>query len=141
MNRKKIITLSVVIMCAGIAILGILLNRNKTIYGLSEGTYIVAGAEDSILPASITFDLDKETFSFRYDLLSSYLPHGTWKIEKGKVILTTDDQNFVYIFDIIDNDTLEFLQKGSSAITYIDKNTNSNPPIVDGTKFVFSDPR
>ncbi len=99
------------------------------------------GAENATVPASITFDLNKDTFSFSYDLLSSYLPHGTWEIEKGKVLATTHDKNYVYIFDIIDNVTLKFVQKGSSTITYTDENINTNPSIVDGTKFVLSDPR
>ena len=141
MNRKKIITVSAIIVCVGVAILGILLNSGKVIYGLSGGTYTVENAENAIIPASITFGFKKDTFSFNYDLLSSYLPRGTWEIKKGKVIATTDDQNYVYIFDIVDNDTLEFVQKGSSTITYTDENINTNPPIVDGTKFIFSDPR
>ena len=141
MIKKIAIIISAMIVCIGIAVLAATLNSDNVIYGLSEGTYTVEGAADAIVPASITFDLDNNTFSFSYDFLSSYLPHGTWKIEKGKVIATTDDQNYVYIFNIIDNVTLEFVQKGSSVIRYTDENINTNPPIVDGTKFVFSDPR
>lgn len=141
MNRKKIIIVSVIFVCLGVAILSRSVDRNKVIYGLSEGTYTVEGAENATVPASITFDLNKDTFSFSYDLLSSYLPHGTWEIEKGKVLATTHDKNYVYIFDIIDNVTLKFVQKGSSTITYTDENINTNPSIVDGTKFVLSDPR
>ena len=85
MNRKKIIIVSVIFVCLGVAILSRSVDRNKFIYGLSEGTYTVEGAENATVPASITFDLNKDTFSFSYDLLSSYLPHGTWEIEKGKV--------------------------------------------------------
>ena len=97
MNRKKIIIVSVIFVCLGVAILSRSVDRNKFIYGLSEGTYTVEGAENATVPASITFDLNKDTFSFSYDLLSSYLPHGTWEIEKGKVLATTHDKNYVYI--------------------------------------------
>lgn len=48
-NRKKIIIVSVIIVCLGVAILSISLDRNKVIYGLSEGTYTVEGTENTIV--------------------------------------------------------------------------------------------
>ncbi len=140
MKKKKLILLFAVIFCVGAVVVGVLLNANKVIYGLSEGTYTAGNVESIRTPASITFDFEKSTFTFCYDLLSSYLPQGTWEIEKGKVIATTDDKNHVYIFDIVDHDTIAFVQKGSSILTYIDDKITTHPKIVDGTKFIFSDP-
>lgn len=111
---------------------------NKPIYGLSEGCYMLNITSDTYPSPSIDFDLENNTFTFKYDPLSSYFTHGTFRITNGKVIAKTDDGKYTYIFEITDNDTITFIQNGSSEI----KTTNTPdsfrvPKVIDGSEFKF----
>ena len=75
--------------------------QNKAIYGVSSGTYSVINEDELLLP-NITFDMQNNQFTFTYDFLSSYLNTGKIKIENKKIIATTDDNKYTYIFKIID---------------------------------------
>ncbi len=74
---------------------------------------------DAVLP-SLTFDTEKKTFSFTYDVLSSYLPYGSYKEENNKIILNTDDGKFHYTFEKGSGNTLSFIADGSSPVTLTD---------------------
>ena len=139
MKKKKLFTTGVVILCVMTIIFSLYLQDKKVMYGLSSGTYTLEGSDDAICPARITFNAN--TFTLLYDHLSSYCTIGKWGFKNKKVIATTDDGKYEYVFDVVDNDTLEFVQKGSSTITYIDEDINFNPPIADGSKFIYSDSR
>ena len=105
-------------------------------YGVSSGTYSVAGEDGFFLP-NITFDIQNERFVLDFDPLSSCFNTGTIKIEHGKVIATTDDNKYTYIFQVIDNDTLQFVEKGSSKIA----TRSGDVAVNDGTEFKFVDKR
>ncbi len=75
---------------------------------------------NSVLP-SLTLDTEKKTFCFTYDMLSSYMPSGSYTEEDNKVILTTDDGQFHYIFEKGSKNTLCFAADASSPVTLIDK--------------------
>ena len=108
--------------------------QNKAIYGVSSGTYSVIDEGELLLP-NITFDMQNNQFTFTYDFLSSYLNTGKIKIENKKIIATTDDNKYTYIFKIIDNDTIKFVENGSSKVVDL----VGNVVITDGTEFKFID--
>ncbi|MEL7656549.1 MAG: hypothetical protein AAGU75_11650 [Bacillota bacterium] len=70
---------------------------------------------------------DHEQFVFTYSSLSSYLPIGTYEINKDQLILETDDGKYQYVFEI-KNNTLIFNKKESSSISLGD--------VKDGSVFV-----
>lgn len=133
-KRRK----TILILAAAIALLLLFLlflqSQNKVIYGVSEGTYAVS-PEDPFSPR-ITFDLHKYRFTFDYNPLSSYLNTGTIELD-GRITATTDDGKYTYIFEVVDNDTIRFVQKGSSVIV----SRLEGNPIADGTEFKFCDER
>lgn len=55
------------------------------------------------------------------DLLSSFYPHGTYSISDDKLICTTDDYDYKYVFGIIDKDRLQFIEDESYIPERIDK--------------------
>jgi len=123
----------------GIALLGLLLliqSQNKIIYGVSQGTYTAVDGDGGFFP-SLTLDVRKNRFVFSYDPFSSYLNAGTFSLKKGKLFAETDDGKFTFVFAVIDNDTIQFVQKGSSEIPV----RPEGPPVVDGMAFKFSDER
>lgn len=85
---------------------------------IKNGTYIMEyeTAEAIFLPQVTISD---DTFSFAYDLLSSYWPHGTYKVKDNKLILITDDDKFSYVF-LIDGDNLIFQKDESASVRLID---------------------
>jgi hypothetical protein len=58
---------------------------------------------------------DGNRFTFTYSLLSSYYAVGSYEIDDGNLILTTDDGENKYVFKIKDK-TLIFNAKESSEI-------------------------
>lgn len=93
---------------------------DKSVSEISDGTYTMVTTDEEAFAPSITFNLDDNTFRFTYDLFSSYLNIGTIDVSDGKVICTTDDEQFTFVFKIIDNDILEFLAEESSAVKTVD---------------------
>ena len=60
---------------------------------------------------------DNGEFSFTFSFISSYFGYGKYEIEGGRLTLRTEDGNFVYVFDMID-DTLVFDAEASSEMTW-----------------------
>lgn len=79
---------------------------------------------------------DDGTFGFTYDVLSSYLAHGTYTIENQELILKTDDENYQYVFTIEDDDTLLFVEDKSSDVSLIQKDIGAE--ITDGARFILN---
>lgn len=133
-KSKRNITLILAAIIVLITLSLFLQSQNKVIYGVSSGTYSVIDEEELLLP-NITFDMQNNQFTFTYDFLSSYLNTGKIKIENKKIIATTDDNKYTYIFKIIDNDTIKFVENGSSKVVDL----VGNVVITDGTEFKFID--
>lgn len=76
---------------------------------------------------------EKGRFSFGYDPLSSYLPVGNYKIKDGKIICTTDNGLYRYVFKIEEDNTLVFMAEQSSKVNLIDENFGTE--VTDGTVF------
>ncbi len=130
---KNDLVTSILFIIIGVSIL--LFGCSRTVYGVSEGTYVMQGTQDEIQKPAITFNVGKRTFSFTYDILSSYSPYGSWDFEDDNIVAKTDDGKYTYIFEVMDNDTIRFVQKGSSPITTVEGNT----PVTDGAEFAFED--
>ena len=135
-KSKRNITLILAAIIILLSLLLFLRFQNKAIYGVSSGTYSVIDEDELLLP-NITFDMQNNQFTFTYDFLSSYLNTGKIKIENKKIISTTDDNKYTYIFKIIDNDTIKFVENGSSKVVDL----VGNVVITDGTEFKFVDQR
>ncbi len=84
---------------------------------------------DVMLP-SIT--LTDKQFTFIYDLLSSYMNIGTYKITDEILILTTGDKKYTYSFKI-DGESLIFIEDKSDSVGLIDKRIGVQ--VIDGSEF------
>lgn len=94
---------------------------------LNTGTYVMelekeqSDDNEKILP-TIFIDINKKEFTFSYDVLSSYFTIGTYEINDNILTATTNDDKYHYTFEIIDKNTLCFVEQESSKITVFDKN-------------------
>lgn len=113
-------------------------NGGRVIYGLSSGVYVIRGDAGLASPLVI-FDMGDTIADFRF-VLSTYpqvsdTAVGKYDIDDGDVILTTDDGRHTYIFEIVDNDIIRFVQEGSDQIV----NAAGQSMVADGAEFVYSD--
>lgn len=92
--------------------------------------YLLKTDAEEFIPQLILNDEEK-TFSFSYDVLSSYLAVGTYTESNGQLELKTDDGKYHYTFDIVDENTLKFNQESSS-----DVNGGLGAEIADGAEFI-----
>lgn len=74
----------------------------------------------AVLP-TLTLDTEKKTFCFVYNLLSSYMPSGSYIEKNNKIILTTDGGQFHYTFERGSKNTLCFVADASSPVALTDK--------------------
>lgn len=98
------------------------------------GTYCMeysGGMEDVYIP-SLTLNEDN-SFSFAYDLSSSYLFKGHYKIENNMLSANTEDGSKLYLFRQVDEETLSFKAEGSSDVSLNDERLGV--PIMDGALF------
>lgn len=84
-----------------------------------EIVYVMEATDDKPAPR-IVINEDEKTFTFTYDLLSSYLNAGTYQVSDNILKATTSDGKYTYLFALQD-DALQFIQEGSSAVTPIDR--------------------
>lgn len=87
---------------------------------------------DIFLP-SLCLNEEERTFSFGYDLLSSYLPYGTYEIEDGILTARTGDGKYQYLFRVMEDGSLAFIEEGSSEVRLTD--IRLGIPVEDGAKF------
>lgn len=105
----------------------------------TDETYVSYYLQDSTSPEKallipeLSLYKTEKTFTFSYDVISSYLSHGTYEIEDGILTAVTDDGNYHYQFKVIDENTLEFLQEGSSDVRLVDDRLGA--AIQDGAIF------
>ena len=71
-----------------------------------------SGESKATIP-SLTINTSDKTFSFTYDPFSSYLSVGTYEITDSTLAASTDDGERTYIFNIVNDNTLKFIAKGS----------------------------
>lgn len=99
----------------------IVLETNTSIESVQNNTkiYVLNGNKGEFLPEIVLNTIDN-TFSFSYDVLSSYLSIGAYKESQDRLELITDDGEYHYVFDIVDKSTLKFNKDESSNVTLID---------------------
>jgi hypothetical protein len=79
-------------------------------------TYVFKESEDFTKSASVSL-FDNGKFSFTFSPISSYIGFGQYEIDKDRLTLNTDDGDFTYVFDMVD-DTLVFDAADSSKQTW-----------------------
>lgn len=82
-------------------------------------TFLMDGYDNKESSAILMLN-DDGTFSFSYDVLSSYLPYGKFELTKEKLICKTIDDMYLYTFDVVDDYTVKFNASESSEIEMID---------------------
>ena len=113
MARKYKILLIIFVL---LTVLGFLIyNGNQTHYGISEGTYRMVTQEDSPQQPFIHFDMKgaEIRFVFGCDLRMSFAYRGTVTLN-GRANLNCENSEEKWIFEVVDNNTLRFAQRGSS---------------------------
>lgn len=94
------------------------------------------GAEttgDLPMTPKLTIDAENRRFQLFSDVLSSYLPIGSYTVEGNVVTCATDDGARRYVFEMEDGDTLRFDQGSSSKMDHYD--TSLAVPAYDGALF------
>lgn len=62
------------------------------------------------------------TFQFSYNpFMSSSLPYGKFEIKKKEIICTDTNNQNIYVFDVLNDDTISFNQKKSSELNVSDE--------------------
>ena len=82
-------------------------------------------------------DTEEQTFMFCMDSLGSYIPYGQYKIKDDILTATTDDGMYTYKFKIVGENSLEFMEEGSSKVSYVNKGVSVN--VEDGVVFGLDD--
>jgi hypothetical protein len=80
--------------------------------------------------------ISDSTISFSFDPLSSYWPHGNFSIKDDILTMTTDDNKYIYVFQI-DGDNLIFQKDESSLVKLIDSRLGVS--VTDQSKFYLED--
>lgn len=113
----------------------IVLETNKSIESVQNDTkiYVLNSDKNEFIP-ELVLNTKDNTFSFSYDVLSSYLAVGTYIESQERLELITDDGKYHYIFDIVDESTLKFNKDESSNVTLIDNRMGIE--LSNGTEFI-----
>ncbi len=128
---KKLLSFA---LCAFVLLTALCGCKGDTVYGLSTGSYVLQDTDVPLKP-TVSFNTKDKTFTFSYDALSSYLSHGNFEISNGKIIAQTSDGKYTYIFKVIDNEKICFVEKGSSKIIMTPQDTP--PSVTEGAEFIF----
>ena len=98
--------------------------NDKTIHDISEGSYQAQGGSKE---TTIKFDLEEKTFVMNFEVTSSVIIIGNFEVEENQIIAISESGSERYVFDIVDEETISFVEKESTR----------NERWKDGTKFVF----
>ena len=105
---------------------------NKSHYGISEGTYRMVTEKDSQLQPLIHFYRNGTDvrFVFSADERISFSCRGHVKLD-GRVNAYCENSGEVMIFEVVDNERIRFVEKGSSDILLKEQ------PLPDGAIFQY----
>lgn len=81
----------------------------------------------------LCLDEDTNKFCFTYDVLSDYVAYGNYDIIDEKIVCKTSDNEFIYTFDIQDEDIISFNKGESSFINFISDDCSVD--LKNGTTF------
>ena len=130
-KRKAVAVLLVVVL----AVTGVIIaNGNKTVYGISEGFYLM-GDKEAVSPY-ISFDLSQQhsRFMMGAGMMYSFANFGTVELKNGFVYLHVDNGGETWVFRVKDNDKIIFNEKKSDKCQLAE-----NVILVDGDTFLFWD--
>lgn len=137
MKKRLLAVLCLVGLLCGCA--GLDLDLGETVYGLSHGVYVME--TDAAFAPEIAFSMQEKQagggFTFAFEANSGYENAGTWHIEDGHVYCSNRDGLYAYVFEVLDNDRIAFVQKGSSPTL----NNNAAVVVTDGAVFRFAPER
>lgn len=88
------------------------------------GFYIMEADADTTVTPAIELDGTDGTFMFLNDVLLSVNTQGTFEVKDGVVTAKSDDGKKTYLFRIEGEDSLRFMQDGSSKIMLSDAENN-----------------
>lgn len=114
MNKKK---RALLILLPLMALLFLLLPDGETVYGISEGTYEMVTEEGAQLTPILHFDMNDKgvRFVLSADRRISLAYSGNVTCN-GRISAIASNGEDKWIFETIDNDTLVFVQRGSSDV-------------------------
>lgn len=98
----------------------------------SKRIYVMETNEDAVIIPTIQLNEEDNTFSFTHDPLSSVIIGGTYEIKDGILSAKSDNGND-YLFEVVDEDTLRFIQDGSAKIEL--KDDKIGIPVSDRAEF------
>ena len=109
---------------------------SKVQYGISEGTYEMEYKEGFEILPTVRFIMEEDKngkpiqqFILSYNAGTPTTYTGEFELD-GKVnLISKGDKKF--IFEVVDNDTIKFVEKGSDEIV------EDGPHIEDGTEFIY----
>lgn len=111
--------------------------KGDTNSSIVSGNYVMELSqeqkENEKIAPIVIIDAEQNSFLFSYDALSSYLSIGTYEINGTVLTATTQDEKYHYVFDIVDENTLSFVEQESSKITVFDNHFGVVPQ--DGAIF------
>jgi hypothetical protein len=92
---------------------------------LSTGTYIFEESNQFIKP-SLTIEEDNH-FSLLFSGFSSYISKGNYEVKDSYLYLSTEDDNYIYVYKINKDELIFNEEKSSTELWFSD--------IKDGSKF------
>lgn len=85
-----------------------------------SGRYVMSAPAEAAFAPVVSLDAAEETFTFAYDLLSSYLPYGSYALKGRFITCRTSDGRQSYVFRVVDENTLAFEAGKSSEVALMD---------------------
>ena len=101
------------------------------------GVYRMSAPPETVIAPTLTLDTEAGTFLFSYDVLSSFLPVGTFT-QEDDVVTCAGDATHTYLFRVVNETTLAFIAEGSSPVTLTDDRLGE--PVLDGSVFLLEVP-
>lgn len=100
-----------------------------------EAVYTYMENDDKLLVGAKVILYSDTEIMFNYSLFSSYIPHGTYTVKRGKLVMKTDDGRYTYTFRF-SGDNLIFDAANSSELPeYNYGNGEKLKPVPDGAVF------
>lgn len=91
---------------------------------ITESSYVLQSKKDVVLLPNIRLNGEDNTFTLENDVLSSLMCiSGTYKIENN-ILTASADSGEKYVFEVVDDDTLRYVRKGSNVIGYVEDGAN-----------------
>ena len=99
-----------------------------------SGVYRMSAPPKTIVVPSLLLDAEASSFSFGFDALSSYLSIGSYAQDGSMLRCVTNDGLYTYLFRVVNETTLAFVEEGSAAVRLTDERLGA--PVVDGSVFL-----